>query len=125
VRRLPSRCATADRPSPAAPPYHSALSLTSSENYLTTYPVTKAEYQEHGPDICRRRFGGPSSLTPLATGVSAAGVQLDEETDDDELDRLYAMGIDVVGNGRKKKIRIEEEEVTTGGQGWGGRRRRG
>ena len=92
---------------------------------MATYPVTKAEYQEYGADVCRRRFGGPSSLTALATGVSAAGVELDEETDDDELDRLYAMGIDVVGNGRKKKIRIEEEEVTTGGQGWGGRRRRG
>lgn len=102
---------------PAHPPYTSALSLTSSEVYLPTYPVTRAEYLEHGSAICRRRFGGQAyNHTPpgFADGEGAA------DLDDDERERRYAMGLESKkGKGKRK---VEEEEVTSGN--WGGRRRR-
>jgi actin-related protein 6 len=102
--------------SPAYPPYESALSLTSSEVYLPTYPVTRAEYLEHGSSICRRRFRGPSY------NVNAPGFNNGDAGDisDDERERRYAMGLESKkGKGKRK---AEEEEVTSGN--WGGRRRR-
>ncbi|ORY30390.1 actin family [Naematelia encephala] len=103
---------------PASPPYTSALSLTSSEIYLSTYPVTRAEYLEHGSSICRRRFGGPAyNINP--PGFTNGEVNMDMS--DDEKERRYAMGLESKkGKGKKK---VEEEEVTSGN--WGGRRRRG
>ncbi|KAK8847430.1 actin-like protein ARP6 [Kwoniella newhampshirensis] len=102
---------------PASPPYVSATSLTSSEIYLSTYPVTRAEYLEHGSSICRRRFGGPSyNLNPPGFTNGDIGGDLS----DDERERRYAMGIESKkGKGKRK---MEEEEVTSGN--WGGRRRR-
>ena len=104
--------------SPAAQPYHAAQSLTSSEIYLETYPVTRAEYQEHGSSICRRRFGGPAyNVNP--PGFTSG--ELNPDVDDDERERRYAMGLESKkGKGKRKQ---EEEEVTSGN--WGGRRRRG
>ena len=88
--------------------------LTGSELYLPTYPVTRAEYLEHGSSICRRRFGGPAyNVDP----PGFEGVEIDEE----ERERRYAMGLEVRTKGGKKAKR-EEEEVTSGN--WGGRRRR-
>jgi actin-related protein 6 len=102
---------------PALPPYESALSLTSSEIYLSTYPVTRAEYLEHGSSICRRRFGGPSyNVTPPGFTNGDAGGDIS----DDERERRYAMGIE--SKKEKGKRKVEEEEVTSGN--WGGRRRR-
>ena len=104
--------------SPANPPYHSALSLTSSEVYPPTYPVTRAEYLEHGSSICRRRFGGPAyNINPpgFADGAGAA------DLDDDERERRYAMGLESKKWKGKRKVE-DEEEVTSGN--WGGRRRR-
>lgn len=101
---------------PALPPYQSACSLTSSDIYLQTYPVTRAEYLEHGSSICRRRFGGP------AYNVNPPGFIGDSGGDisDDERERRYAMGLESKkGKGKRK---AEEEEVTSGN--WGGRRRR-
>ncbi|WWD21521.1 actin-like protein ARP6 [Kwoniella shandongensis] len=102
---------------PASPPYVSATSLTSSEIYLSTYPVTRAEYLEHGSSICRRRFGGPAyNLNPPGFTNGDGGGDLS----DDERERRYAMGIESKkGKGKRK---MEEEEVTSGN--WGGRRRR-
>lgn len=104
--------------SPISPPYTSALSLTSSEIYLQTYPVTRAEYLEHGSSICRRRFGGP------AYNINPPGFtdgEINGELSDDERERRYAMGMESKkGKGKGKKQ--EEEEVTSGN--WGGRRRR-
>jgi actin-related protein 6 len=105
--------------SPVTPPYHSALSLTSSEIYLSTYPVTRAEYQEHGSSVCRRRFGGPAyNVNPpgIDPGAGAGG-----DLSDDERERRYAMGLESK-KGKVKGKRKEEEEVTSGN--WGGRRRR-
>ena len=106
--------------SPAAQPYFSALSLASSEAYLPTFPVSRADYLEHGSSICRRRFGGP------AYNVSPPGFtsgEMNEDIDDDERERRYAMGLESKkGRGGKKKGPREEEEVTSGN--WGGRRRR-
>ncbi|WRT64746.1 actin-like protein ARP6 [Kwoniella shivajii] len=102
---------------PASPPYVAATSLTTSEIYLSTYPVTRAEYQEHGSSICRRRFGGPAySVNPPGFTSGEMGGEIDE----DERERRYAMGLESKkGKGKKRK---EEEEVISGN--WGGRRRR-
>ncbi|WVR04653.1 actin-like protein ARP6 [Kwoniella sp. DSM 27419] len=102
---------------PASPPYVAATSLASSDIYLSTYPVTRAEYQEHGSSICRRRFGGPSySVNP--PGFTSG--EISGEVDEDERERRYAMGLE--SKKGKGKRRAEEEEVTSGN--WGGRRRR-
>jgi actin-related protein 6 len=91
-----------------------------SEVYLSTYPVTRAEYQEHGSTICRKKLGGPQyNVTPpgFTDGEAATG-----DIDEDEQERRYALGLESIrGRGGKKKR--EEEEVTSGQ--WGGRRRRG
>ncbi|OCF32584.1 actin-like protein ARP6 [Kwoniella heveanensis BCC8398] len=101
----------------ASPPYVAATSLTTSDIYLSTYPVTKAEYQEHGSSICRRRFGGPSyNVNP--PGFTSG--EISGEIDEDERERRYAMGLE--SKKGKGKRRAEEEEVTSGN--WGGRRRR-
>nr|XP_019008456.1 actin-like protein ARP6 [Kwoniella pini CBS 10737]OCF47237.1 actin-like protein ARP6 [Kwoniella pini CBS 10737] len=101
----------------ASPPYVAATSLTTSEIYLSTYPVTRAEYQEHGSSICRRRFGGPAyNVNPPGFTSGEMGGEIDE----DERERRYAMGLESKkGKGKRKK---EEEEVISGN--WGGRRRR-
>jgi len=104
--------------SPASQPYHSAVSVTSSEIYLPTYPVTRAEYLEHGSSICRRRFGGPAcNVTPPGV-IDRGGIA---DLDDDERERHYAMGLQSK-KGKGKRKEEEEEEVTSGN--WGGRRRR-
>ncbi|WWC59496.1 actin-like protein ARP6 [Kwoniella dejecticola CBS 10117] len=102
---------------PASPPYVAATTLTASEIYLSTYPVTRAEYQEHGSSICRRRFGGPAyNVNPPGFTSGEMGGEVDE----DERERRYAMGLESKkGKGKKRK---EEEEVISGN--WGGRRRR-
>lgn len=103
--------------SPASQPYLAAQSLTSSEVYLKSFPVTRAEYLEHGSSICRRKFGGPAyNVNP--PGFTSGEVAMD--LDEDERERRYALGLENK-NGRGKK-RKEEEEVTSGN--WGGRRRR-
>jgi actin-related protein 6 len=107
-------------------PYQSALSLTSSEIYLSTYPVTRAEYLEHGSSICRRRFGGPAyNINP--PGMLSTGDGGGADLSDDERERRYAMGLESIkgkGSGKVKgKRKGEDEEVTSGN--WGGRRRRG
>lgn len=101
---------------PVSAPYQAAVSLASNDVYLTNYPVTRAEYQEHGSTICRRKFGGP------AYNVSPPGFsRTDEEpVDEHEQELRYALGLDSIkGRGKRKG---EEEEVTSGN--WGGRRRR-
>ena len=84
---------------------------------MPTYPVTRAEYLEHGSSLCRKRFGGPQyNVTPPGFTDGAAAADLD----DDERERRYALGLEnKQGKGKKK---VEEEEVTSGN--WGGRRRR-
>ena len=85
--------------------------------YLPTYPVTRAEYLEHGSSLCRRRFGGPAyNIAPSGFTEGDVGAELD----DDERERRYAMGLE--SKKGKGKRRVEEEEVTSGN--WGGRRRR-
>ena len=118
----------ADRASTAAPPYHAATNLTSSEIYLSTFPVTRAEYQEHGSAICRRRFGGPGySINPPGFKSGEVAVDADGEVDEDARELRYAMGLESIrgkplnaSKGKNKKK--EEEEVVSGN--WGGRRRR-
>ncbi|WVQ83263.1 actin-like protein ARP6 [Cryptococcus sp. DSM 104549] len=104
---------------PASPPYTSAAALASAEIYHSTYPVTRADYLEHGSSICRRRFGGPAyNVDPPGFTSGEGGAELS----DDERERRYAMGLESTsGKGRGKK-KAEEEEVTSGN--WGGRRRR-
>jgi actin-related protein 6 len=100
-------------------PYTSACSLTTSEYYLETYPVTRAEYLEHGSSICRRRFGGPSyNVTPPGFLEGDAG----GDVSDDERERRYALGLESIRGKGKGKRKVEEQEVTSGN--WGGRRRR-
>ncbi|WWC86887.1 actin-like protein ARP6 [Kwoniella dendrophila CBS 6074] len=108
---------------PASPPYVAATSLTASDIYLSTYPVTKSEYQEYGSSICRRRFGGPiyNVNPPGFTSGEISG-----EIDEDERERRYAMGLESKkgkGSGKRKDEELGEEEVISGN--WGGRRRRG
>ena len=107
--------------SPPSVPYTSAVSLTTSEYYHETYPVTRAEYLEHGSSICRRRFGGP------AYNVAPPGFlegEIGGDVSDDERERRYALGLESIrGKGSKGKRKVEEQEVTSGN--WGGRRRRG
>ncbi|WWD07640.1 actin-like protein ARP6 [Kwoniella europaea PYCC6329] len=103
---------------PASPPYVAATTLTTSEIYLSTYPITRAEYLEHGSSICRRRFGGPAyNVNP--PGFTSG--EISGEIDEDERERRYAMGLESI-KGRGGKKRKEEEEVISGN--WGGRRRR-
>jgi len=113
------------KPRPANPPYHSALSLTSSDIYLSTYPITRSEYLEHGSSICRRRFGGPQyNINP--PGFTNTDANANADVDEDERERRYALGIESIrgkaGGSKKGKGKREEEEVTSGN--WGGRRRR-
>lgn len=111
---------SADAPSPPSVPYTSACSLATSDIYLDTYPVTRAEYLEHGSSICRRRFGGPAyNITP--PGFVEGDVA---DVSDDERERRYALGLESIrGKGGKgKRSKAEEQEVTSGN--WGGRRRR-
>ncbi|ODO08721.1 hypothetical protein L198_00454 [Cryptococcus wingfieldii CBS 7118] len=119
---------------PATPPYTSAAALTSSNIYLSTYPVTREEYLEHGSSICRRRFGGPaynvhppSSVLTGGAGVGDEGVE-GAALDEDEQEMRYIMGLESI-KGRKTKGKKgktgkgkEDEEVISGN--WGGRRRR-
>ncbi|WVQ75999.1 actin-like protein ARP6 [Cryptococcus sp. DSM 104548] len=119
---------------PVTPPYTSAAALTSSDIYLSTYPVTREDYLEHGSSICRRRFGGPAyNVHPpssVLTGGAGAGGEDGEggEIDEDEQEMRYIMGLESI-KGRKTKGKKgksgkgkEDEEVTSGN--WGGRRRR-
>jgi actin-related protein 6 len=99
-------------------PYHAAQALTAYDHYLSTYPVTRAEYLEHGSGICRRKFGGPEySVNPpgFQSGIALT------EMDDDERERRYALGLLDKGKHKGKK-REQDEEVVSGN--WGGRRRR-
>ena len=115
---LASWSSTSDTCSPASQAYLAAQSLASSELYLETFPVTRAEYLEHGSSICRQKFGGPAyNINP--PGFTSGDVNMD--MDDDERERRYALGLESKQGGRKGK-RKEEEEVTSGN--WGGRRRR-
>jgi actin-related protein 6 len=92
------------------------VALTSHDGYLPTYPVTRAEYLEHGSSICRRKFGGP------AYNVEPPGFNRDAEpVDGDEQELRYALGLDSI-RGKGSKKRANDEEVTSGN--WGGRRRR-
>lgn len=108
--------------SPASPTYTSATALTSSEIYMSTYPITRAEYFEHGSTICRRKFGsfGAPAYNIDPPGFSS-GVDAAAEVSDDEMEMRYAMGLESKKGGKGKR-RKEEEEVTSGN--WGGRRRR-
>ena len=108
---------SATHASPALQPYHAAQALTSSDVYLEQFPVTRAEYLEHGSSICRKKFGGPAyNVNP--PGFTSGEVNMD--VDDDERERQYALGLlDKKGKGKRRK---EDEEVTSGN--WGGRRRR-
>ncbi|KAL7421477.1 Actin-related protein 6 [Cryptotrichosporon argae] len=102
---------------PATIPYHAAQAFTSSPHYFE-YAVTRAEYLEAGSSACRRRFGGPAyAVNPPGFVSGATG---DDELDDDERERRYALGLG--REGKKGKGKKEEEEVTSGN--WGGRRRR-
>lgn len=94
------------------------MALTSNDVYHSSYPVTRAEYLEHGSQICRRKFGGPSyNVEP--PGFSRGGEPVDEH----EQEMRYAMGLDSIkGRGSGRGRRGEQEEVTSGN--WGGRRRR-
>ncbi|KIR35961.1 actin-like protein ARP6 [Cryptococcus deuterogattii MMRL2647] len=107
---------------PASPTYTSATALTSSEIYMSTYPITRAEYFEHGSTICRRKFGsfGAPAYNIDPPGFSS-GVDAAAEVSDDEMEMRYAMGLESKKGGKGKR-RKEEEEVTSGN--WGGRRRR-
>ncbi|WVO16547.1 actin-like protein ARP6 [Cryptococcus depauperatus] len=105
---------------PASPAYTSAIAFTSSEAYLSDYPVTRAEYLEHGSSICRRRFGGPV-YNNNPPGFYTAMDGENDEISDDERERRYALGLESIRKGKGKK-RKEEEEVISGN--WGGRRRR-
>lgn len=105
--------------SPPSVPYTSACALATSDIYLETYPVTRAEYLEHGSSICRRRFGAPAyNITP--PGFVEGDVA---DVSDDERERRYALGLESIrGKGSRGKRKVEEQEVTSGN--WGGRRRR-
>ncbi|BEI84061.1 hypothetical protein CcaverHIS002_0406650 [Cutaneotrichosporon cavernicola] len=101
---------------PASAPYQAAVALSSHDGYLPTYPVTRAEYLEHGSSICRRKFGGP------VYNVEPPGFNRDTEpVDEDEQELRYALGLDSI-RGKGSKKRANDEEVTSGN--WGGRRRR-
>lgn len=102
---------------PVSAPYQAAVSLASNDVYLTNYPVTRAEYQEHGSTICRRKFGGPA-YNQNPPGFSRTD---EEPVDEHEQELRYALGLDSI-RGRGGKRKGEEEEVTSGN--WGGRRRR-
>lgn len=108
--------------SPASPAYTSATALTSSEVYMSTYPITRAEYFEHGSSVCRRKFGsfGAPAYNVYPPGFSS-GADASTEASDDEMEMRYAMGLESKKGGKGKR-RKEEEEVTSGN--WGGRRRR-
>lgn len=108
--------------SPASLAYTSATALTSSEVYMSTYPVTRTEYFEQGSSLCRRKFGsfGAPAYNIDPPGFSS-GVDARTEVSDDEMEMRYAMGLESKKGGKGKR-RKEEEEVTSGN--WGGRRRR-
>lgn len=110
--------------STAAPPYHAASNLTSSDIYLSTFPVTRAEYQEHGSSICRRRFGGPAyNVNPPGFKAGEAAAE-GEDVDEDAREMRYAMGLESIrGKPLKGKSKKKEEEEVVSGN-WGGRRRR-
>ena len=42
--------------SPTKPVFYGAQALTLRPDYLTTYPITRQDYLEHGSERCRRRF---------------------------------------------------------------------
>ncbi|WOO80535.1 Actin-like protein ARP6 [Vanrija pseudolonga] len=102
---------------PTSAAYQAAVALTSNDVYLSSYAVTRAEYQEHGSSICRRKFGGP------AYNVDPPGFTRDggEPVDEHEQELRYALGLDSI-KGKGSKRRNEDQEVTSGN--WGGRRRR-
>lgn len=53
--------------SPITPVFYAAQGLSVRPDYLTTYPVTKEEYSEHGTGYCRRRFTPLNEFTPSGT----------------------------------------------------------
>jgi actin-related protein 6 len=93
------------------------VALSTNDIYLSSYPITRAEYQEAGSSACRRKFGGPKyNVDPPGFSRTAGDGDIDEH----EQEMRYALGLDSIrGKGSKRK---ETEEVTSGN--WGGRRRR-
>lgn len=92
--------------SPASPAYTSATALTSSEVYMSTYPITRAEYFEHGSSVCRRKFGsfGAPAYNVYPPGFSS-GADASTEASDDEMEMRYAMGLESKKGGREREER--------------------
>ena len=42
--------------SPTKPVFYGAQALTLRPDYLSTFPITRQDYMEHGSERCRRRF---------------------------------------------------------------------